>query len=102
MNYALYRQAYGKPKFVEVKGRSVKFKGFEEFGFFYYVTKFCTYEVLESRTGMSIASSDISLKQAKERAQEALERKGLKYLQKITQKMIKKYGLSPKYKEANS
>ena len=100
MYYALQQSPPEKPKFVKVKGRKVKFEGFEEFDFFYYKTDVFAYCILEARSGMSTGTSG-TLKRAKELALENLQSCGVSKLKEIITDQIQGHGISPHYKEEN-
>jgi len=96
--YALQKFPNEAPRFVAVKGCQVKFKGFEDFEFFYYRTAVFLYCVIEARSGMSASTKGL-LKEAKELARRNLEGMGPDKLKAIIDEQVEEHGLSPRYKQ---
>jgi len=96
--YYAFQHLEDGDRFVEVKGRQVRFEGFEDFEFFSYKSNTCGYCIVEAQTGMSAGMKD-KLKDAKELAQRNLNGMGPEKLREVVEDQIRDHGLSPKYKE---
>lgn len=96
MKYYAAQKLADEYRFVEVEGKPVKLKGFEDFEFFSYKLK-KVYQIIEAQTGRKIESSPW-LKEARASALATLERIGKEILKQGIEDLIKTHGLSPRYK----
>lgn len=83
-----------KPTWVEVDGSAVKIAGFEDYKFFTYRTRWGTYYVVETSTGMSIGDDEPYREDAVRGATDKLRQAGVERFAQLIQRETKKLAVA--------